>query len=416
MEEQNVTPDAARLLLIGLGYINPDVKAERLACVGVEDWRGVVELARQHNVTPLLYYHLKSLNLTLPNEIADQLMQAYREQVLRNFGLYRGLGRVLQLLQKKNIAVIVLKGAYLAETVFSDIGLRSMCDVDLLVKKDDLAQVEQELMALGGIPDDHNRIITPKNHHFAFHLPKDDLLVEIHWTIINSEYPFRIDVDGMWRRAQPVTLAQVPVWALAVEDMLLHLCLHTSQHTLNMQIRMLCDIGEVVQRYGSTLNWQEIGARAQQWGIERAVYVILRLSQELLEVAIPVDWLDSIRPVEFDERYLSLARQQLLSTHADDRVLTQAVQTARVWGAKGLRNKIMLIRDYFLPSRERMSLLYPARADSWRIYLYYFVHVKDVLVRRGAIWWRLLCGDSKMRAAAKYTRQIDELREWLMSK
>lgn len=418
MEEKNVISNAARFLLVGLSYTDPDVKMEHLAHVGAEDWRSVVELAGQHGVLPLLYHYLKPLNLTLPDDIEGQILEGSTQQVLRNFRMYRKLGRLLEILKKKNITVIALKGAYLAEAVYDNIGLRSMCDIDLLVKKDDLPRVEQELMVLGGVPDDHNRIITPKNHHFAFHLPKEDLSVEIHWAIIGSQYPFRIDVDEMWSRAQPVTLAQVPVWALSLEDMLLHLCLHTSQHTLRMQLRMLCDIGEIVRCYGSTLNWQEMGARAREWGIVRVVYMVLRLSQELLEVAIPADWLDSIRPVEFDERYLSLAREQLLVTHMDmdDRVMTQAVQTARVWGAKGLRNKIMLIRDHFLPSRESMALLYPAPADSGRIYLYYFVHLKDVLVRRGAIWWRLLCGDSKMRAAAKHTKQIDELRDWLMSK
>jgi len=48
---------------------------------------------------------------------------------------------------------------------------------------------------------------------------------------------------------------------------------------------------------------QEIKTRASEWGILRAVYMISRLARELLEVAVPPDWLASIEPADFEERY-----------------------------------------------------------------------------------------------------------------
>lgn len=407
-------PCTPPILLACLGYASEAEKTERLSRVSAEEWHGVVELARQHSVTPLLYHHLKPLDLLLPGELVENLKQEYLKQALRNIRLYQELSKLLRLLQEKNIAVIVLKGAYLAETVYDNIGLRSMSDVDLLVKKGDLLRVEQELLASGGMPEDCNRVITQYNHCFGYKLLKSGLRMEIHWTIRDSDHPFQIDVEGLWSRAQPVTLAQAPAWALSPEDLLLHLCLHTAKHAYEMQVRMLCDISEVVRRHGTGLDWQEIGARARQWGILRAVYLFLRLAQELLGVAVPADWLASLRPDSFDERYLTLARQKILATRVDGG-MAQYAQAARLWGPNGLGHKIVIIRDSLLPSRESMAIMYPAPANSWRIYPYYPVRLKDVLVRHGATLWRLARGDPKTKAAAEHTNQVTGLRDWLMS-
>ena len=62
-----------------------------------------------------------------------------------------------------------------------------------------------------------------------------------------------------------------------------------------------------------------------------------------------------------------------------------------------------------------MSLMYPSPANSWRIYPYYLVRLKDVLVRHIATVWRLMRGDRKARVDAANSYQVTTLRDWLMS-
>jgi len=52
---------------------------------------------------------------------------------MRNKRILQELGEILALFQPHNIPVIVLKGACLAHTVYQNIGLRVMLDLDLLV-------------------------------------------------------------------------------------------------------------------------------------------------------------------------------------------------------------------------------------------------------------------------------------------
>lgn len=372
-------------------------------------------MARQHGVTPLLYYHLKQLGIALPGDLTEELQQAFLVNAARNIHLYQELGKLLQRLREQGIAVIALKGAHLAEAVYDNIGLRIMGDIDLLVRKDNLLRVEQELLALGYKPEECSRVIAQDNYQFSYTQPKNGFIVEIHWLLVASQPTFQVGMEDLWSRAQPLMLAQDPVWTLSPADLLLFLCLHTAKHTHDIQLKMLCDIGEVVQRYEAELDWQVIGARARQWGITHAVYLILRLAQELLEVAVPEDWLASLQPASFDKRYLSLTRQIILATRMDA-PMAQHRQVIRLWGPKGFCGKIAIIRDSLLLSRERMATLYPVPVNSWRIYLYYPVRIKDVLVRHGATLWRLARSDPKARAAAERINQVTALLDWLMSK
>jgi hypothetical protein len=379
----------------------------------------------------LLYHRLKNTGLiakersTTLSEYSDvisaqglttadrmELKHAFLENTARNIRFYQELGKLLQALQEQDIKVIVLKGAYLAEAVYDNIGLRVMGDIDLLVQKNNLVQVEQEMLALGYEPVDCNRVITQDNIHFRYTLPRNGLNVEIHWALVGSNLPFRIDTEGLWSRAQPVTLAQMPTLALCPLDLLLHLCQHTAKHIYSLRLRMVCDIGEVIQHFSTELDWQEIGERTEEWGITHSVYMILRLAQELLGVAVPLDWLTSFQPVGFNENYLALASRQIPDISADGG-MGEHVQTSRLWGQNGLSSKIALIRDSLFPSREDMAIMYPAPINSWRIYLYYPVRIKDVFTRHGATLWRLVRGNSQMRIASERINQVTDVRDWL---
>lgn len=408
--EQTLT----RVLLAALAY-RPDGEKEKLFSeVSGEEWRAVIELARRHGVPLLLYHRLKPLRIALPLDVSGALRRASLRAAVRNLAMYRELGVILSRLRERGIPVIVLKGAQLAAAVYENIALRTMIDLDLLVKSDDLLRVEQELLALGCEPRDRNRVIANDNHHFLYTWPQLRLVVEVHWTILAAEYPCQIDIAGLWARAQPAVLEGTPALTLSPEDLILHLCIHTAYHTGQMRLKMLCDIGEVIRRYGAEMDWPAIGTRARQWGIVRAVYVLLRLAREWLEAAVPADWLAALRPEGLDERYLVLVGEQFLNREAGSGVLESA-RVAKLWSARGLGAIFSLVRDSLWLSRETMARMYPAPANSWRIWLYYPVRVKDALARHHTTVWGLARGDVDVRAAAARTNAASELRDWLMS-
>ncbi len=409
MDQQPAAAAHVDALLVSLSYLDDAAKIERLASLSAEDWQQAAALARRHEVGPLFYYRLRSLPLNLPAELLGRLKQQYRLNGQRNLILYQSLSKLLRRLQQKEVRVIPLKGAYLAEMVYPDLGLRSMVDVDLLAKEEDLAGIHEDLIALGYVSEDVQRFVGETNHHFGYRRAEANLRLELHW-VLAQQGPLREETPELWRRAHPVKLAQSPAWALAREDLLLYICWHAVKHTYEFQLKSLCDLGELLRCQGQDLDWQVIGQRARQLGILRPLYMLLRLVQDWL--ALPVEQLPALRPDDFDECYLDLLSEQIFAVRAG---MNHIQKVDGLLQAPGLAGKLAHLMATLFPSREYMAFRYPAPANSWRIYLYYPVRWRYLLREHGARLGRLLRGDSQARAAAERTNQITSLREWLMS-
>lgn len=403
------------ILLTGLGYKSAVEKSEFLKNVTTEQWSEVAQLANRHSVTPLLYHNLKLLNLFLPEDIEVELKEQFLKQAYRNTFLFNELDKILHQLNEKNIPVIVLKGAYLATAVYENIGLRGMSDIDLLVKKEDLLRAEEAVLHLRGEPEQYNRIVLDSSCHFGYKLPDQGLRVEIHWSLVSANMPFLIDVEGLWKRAQPLSSGQNNALALSPEDLLLHLCLHAAKHTFNLQIRMLCDLGEVISNYGDEMNWEILVDRAQLWGACRALYSFLWLSRELLEADIPLNLLNKIKPGDFDDHNLELIINQLFKDTGKRPVKNPSRAAAKLNEQKGLSSKLALIRNRVLLSKEEMAIRYPAPAHSGRIYLYYPLRLIKITKKHGAAIWSLIRGNKASRASAEELNKINSLRDWLTS-
>ena len=414
---------AAMILLNGLSYSNDVDKEARLTGVTAEEWRKVVDLANEHKVAPLLCHRLRRLNSTLPSQLFNELEQLHAQNTFRNMRLYQELHKLLGWLIAEQIPVIVLKGAYLASEVYESVGLRTMADIDILLKKNDILRVQKGLFSLGYVHTSDNNEISDWSHHFVYLLPESSFYLEIHWLITDAKfYPeINIDIEGLWGRAYTISLAQTPALAFSYEDLLLHLCLHAALHMYlykskgEMRIRMLCDIGEIVRRFGTELDWQILGVRARQWGIAHPVYLVLRHARDFLNIDIPIDWLDSLKQKNFDEGYIKITRQLFFSSLAEVNTVSTHQVVDRLWGLKGFGQKLVLVRERLLPSRQSMAKIYPVPESSWRIYIYYPKRWAEAIANNLEILWKLACGDPKTRRNVERPSQLKELRDWLIS-
>jgi len=94
---------AIPILLTSLGYSSEAAKRVRLVRVSADEWHTVVELSQQHSITSLLYHRLKSLNLSLPGDISQELELEYLKQAQRNIRLYHELGKLLDCCKKRTL-------------------------------------------------------------------------------------------------------------------------------------------------------------------------------------------------------------------------------------------------------------------------------------------------------------------------
>ena len=301
------------LLLSCLAGRSDEPMARELEQLSSSDWEVMVQQSIRHGVACLLYHRLSRMNLgvSLPSTALQSLREAYLHNAERNVGLYHELSSVLTALHNEGIPVIVLKGAYLAEGVYGDIALRPMVDVDLLVRREGLSRVKGIFIELGyGMPDNSNAESSSHVDLRPFTKPSP-IPFEVHWSL-PTPHPFRIDIDGLWERAHPATIAGVEVLGLSPEDLLLTLTLHAcNHHKFGLGLISLCDISEVVRHYNGQIDYEQLHQRAREWGISNCLHLTLLLSKELLQSDVPDALLIDSGPREFDRRLVSWAKEQI---------------------------------------------------------------------------------------------------------
>jgi hypothetical protein len=342
-------------------------------------WNGVLAIAVRHGLTPLLYSRLKQsgAQASVPADVWERLRRAYRASAVRSMSLYGELRKVLERLRSSGIKVTMLKGAYLGEAVYGDAALRPMVDVDLLVPRADLPKAQAVLLDMGGVHqqfEDIESTCKTKCHIPQVHIR--DLTIEIHWNIASPTGPVRVDADVLWNRARPAATAGVEVLALSPEDLLLHLCLHTSyKDSLGAGLRPLCDIAETIRRFRSEVDWAQVGERAREWGASRHVGLTLHLARSMLAAGVPDDALEQLVPGGLDKRILETARKAVLAQAGYGQWLPffAAIHTTT------LADKARLSWKRVFLSREEMAATYPGSRRSRFLCFYYARRVGHVV-------------------------------------
>jgi hypothetical protein len=258
------------------------------------DWQRVLRTAVRNHIAALIYDRLRTLDGgTVPPGTMRAFEQEYHRVGFRNARNYAELGQLLRSLKDRGVEVIVLKGAALAETVWKNIALRPMADMDLLVRQDDLIEAERTLLSNGYAPD---RGVPPPGGSWDqyYHLPpfcKSDprITVEIHHNIVHPRrvYPLDFDVGQFWARACVAQIAGVETHILAPEDTILHLCLHQCKHDPFVgKIKNLMDVAKVIGFYGECLRWDMILTEARRTGTGKFVYYTLLFAEIALGARI----------------------------------------------------------------------------------------------------------------------------------
>lgn len=265
-------------------------------------------IARDNRVSQKIYAVLKKVQGgrskepetgAFDNFIAE-LRRDYFVTAARNTILYSEFNRVVKELGERQIDVIVMKGAALAELVYPDIGIREMSDIDLLLKTDDLEKANDVLEKMGytaidlsffdGV-DNENNYLTTRDYrsrnpmHPSFH---------IHWHLVNSSIPApyakAVKMDQIWKDAVPSKIAGAGVLCMSPHHFLVHLCEHAMRvtHSASKLIYLL-DIATLVSIYESVLDWRKIISTSREFSVHRFVYNILSMSKLNMGIDIP-EW------------------------------------------------------------------------------------------------------------------------------
>ncbi len=240
----------------------------------------------EKEISLFVYYNLKKISILnlIPSPIRRKLEQLFLSNTAYNISHLENLAKLIQELKEKKVPVIILKGAALCDTVYPHIGLRTFCDLDILIHEKDTPKVTKTLKQL-----DYSISHTHAQHHFsAFQKSGRTLPLEVHWNLVNDaspfqKYAFKLSMDKLWQEAVPLELSGTDALWLSPEHQLIYLSIHMLKEGYSNR-KWLLDIYYLLKFYKGKIAWQKLLEDCREFQTTRPVYYVLSTLDEVFHM------------------------------------------------------------------------------------------------------------------------------------
>ncbi len=267
------------------------------------DWDLLVRQGRRANLLARLAYFLDKAG-TLENvplapraHLQSALLVAKRQQTSVRFEVEC----ISHELANVNAPVILLKGAaYVLAGIPVGHG-RLFTDIDILVPKPTIGQVEAELMIHGwqGTKlDDYDQRYYRRWMH---ELPpmqhvRRETSIDVHHTILPETARVKVNTGALFESVIPVAGIE-RVFILPPIDMFLHSATHLfHEGEFDNGLRDLFDLDSLIRHFSSKPQfWNDLVPRAIHLGLTRPLFYALRYTASILSTPIPIDVTNSAR-------------------------------------------------------------------------------------------------------------------------
>lgn len=267
-------------LTLGL-IISERMQAADLDSFSPTDWESLIREAQTQGVGPLVYWTLsKSGKLSLlPERARNSLRAMYSSTWMQNQKIFKELEMLAHLFSQAGIPVVVLKGACFALTIYPDLGLRPMGDLDLLVPGSKLAQAVQIAKGLGyvdTVPEASPGLQDLISHEICLQKTgKQPIILELHRSLVaDRSFVYAVPVDWFWEQTEPLegdSQARFEnLRMLTPTAQLLYAAAHAMlQHGgKGAPLRWFYDLDLLIRFYQERLDWDLLLAQARrfEWG------------------------------------------------------------------------------------------------------------------------------------------------------
>ena len=265
------------------------------------DWHSLRAVAEAEGVAPALGFAVKTkAPEQIPATVWEWLSRTLTDSTAGYLILSHELGRLLEAFDREKVPVIPLKGPALGETLYAHPALRPCSDLDLLVRRESVRQVDDLLQRLG-----YRRLADA--HTFRFDLTYDratlyegptGVHVDLHWGLLSEPRYSWDEREGLavWGRAVRIRVSGEEAFGLCPEDLFLYLAAHLAVHHSLAGLLWYYDLYLVLERWGDTLNWEALITRASRWRVRAALYFALLELERLFGARVPAAVMARIRP------------------------------------------------------------------------------------------------------------------------
>lgn len=352
----------------------------------VSDWSYAEKIAIERGIGPLLYKKIQLFQNQnyIPSSTIEALKQSYLLTLSRNIFIYNTFNDIVLELKKNNIEIFALKGIYLAEHIYKDIGIRQLSDIDILVSEEYSKLAFNALLNLGfkKVESGVSEFIAANSD--IVHLPqlvRNGVSVEIHIKLHYKNENCNIDLAGFKERASLVSINSVESFIFDIYDLIIHICVHLNKHFIAREISFttFCDLNNLVRINFDKLDWNLFLERCKDSYSLETVLKYLYLSNKFFNTPLP----EIIKNMfQFN---LSSKDNDLFLNYLEGKKyqsLKAGVHISNISLTKNPLHKLRYFVEVVFPSKQFMLRAYPIKSKNffWLWYPYrHYIGFKGVL-------------------------------------
>lgn len=347
------------------------------------DWQIFTYTAYRQGVAPLLYWIIKTDCLDdFPLYVTECLKRAYYRTLAKNSLIFQEYSRITQALADAGIVWIALKGADVALSVYPNIGLRPMSDLDILVKADEFIRARAVILSCGYQEQAVQSVVLNRqigHHRHYVHHAYPGIKLELHWGIVACESTYIVaPMEWFWENVLPANNAlldfenrsKVQCFRLAPTAYLLYAAGHIGfQHgVFDSPLIWLYDLHLLFHGYGSEINWDTLIDRAVRSRWNYALFTVLQILVDIFQTPVPQNTLMSLVR-EPDPVQVRLVTAKMVSLSGWQRKWYTLLSLGRV-------QQVQFIMAEFFPDREYLEQSTCNQNKFWPLlYLYYWKYI-----------------------------------------
>ncbi len=256
---------------------------EKVSTFDVRDWEVLIRQARQERLLARLYYHLSSSDFIsyAPEKAQLHMQSAWKVAEKHELSVRWEVDRILYALRDIDSEIILLKGAaYLFANRTCAPG-RLYTDVDILVDKMQMPDVEKALMIQGWVQEELDEYDQHYYRKWTHEIPplrhrRRNTLLDVHHSITPNIFHYDIGAEDLLPDSIEIARG---VRVLSNEDMLLHVIVHlVNEEDFSSGYRDLLDIAFLIQDFSDIKEfWDRLLQRAQDLDFELPLFYGLKL-------------------------------------------------------------------------------------------------------------------------------------------
>lgn len=257
-------------------------------------WTELIRAARMANVLGLLAERLRLAGVVAPSA-AQRHLEAALQLGQRQIRSVRWEAHALQrALDPLRIPVVLLKGAAYAMAGHAVSRGRLFGDIDILVPREAIGDVELRLMVAGWASAKSDAYDQRYYRRWMHELPpmvhvRRGTILDVHHTILPLTSRHTPDVGQILRETEP--LPGLPgIRVPRATHLLIHSIVHLlHEGELHNGLRDLFDIDGLIRAFGDDVFWAKVVDASCELDLARPVHFGLRLAQRTVGTPVPVE-------------------------------------------------------------------------------------------------------------------------------